>query len=117
MNNIFQPLTPRKLARGYAATGTEGRKFDPSRRIARSLDAVSICLDWLAGEGYTPISVEIDAERSFPIINIEVCPECERLKTQYAAYTYGWRPECGQRAILWRTDKFGCRIEWRERGH
>lgn len=117
----FQQLTPHQLAchqavKGAAAQPRPVRAFDTADHLFSGMNDAARCLSWLVAEGFEPISTLAARDRAFPIITIEVCPACEMLKEKMAAYTYGWKPECGQRAILWRTEKFGCRIEWQERG-
>lgn len=93
------------------------RAFNPATHLRSGMNDASRCLSWLVAEGFEPIKIAAERDRAYPIITIEVCPRCEWLKTDHAAYTYGWKPEAGRRAIQWRTEKFGCRIEWQEQGN
>jgi hypothetical protein len=83
-----------------------------ARRISAGADAALQLLIWLEEQGFIAKELNVEPDRK-PKVVINLHSKCEMLKAKHKAYAYA-RTESG---TTWRCEKFGCRVEWTERGH
>lgn len=70
-------------------------------------------IEWLHAEGFEPFSIHVGRSVK-PLIRIEGCYLCRKLKHACGAYPYMMRPGPSGRETVWRVDIFGCLVEWTE---
>jgi len=73
-------------------------------------------IEWLADQGFEPHSIHVGRSVK-PLIRIEGCSLCQKLKRVYGAYLYMMRPGPRGRETVWRAVIYGCLVEWAEVSH
>ncbi len=82
-------------------------------RLKRHIEQSAAALNWLAVEGFQPLSIVSEGERRAPILQIALSPRVALLKNSHKA----WRHSITADSTTWRADIMGCRVQWTERGH
>jgi len=82
-------------------------------RLKEQAEQAIYAINWLSAEGYEPLEVIVQRERSAPVIRIALSQRAHWLKTEFGA----WKHLISNEYTIWRCLVMGVRVQWVERGN